>query len=421
MRRYLIIGSGPAALSAIETIRKKDLTSEVLLLSEEPYPPYSRPLISYLLAGKIEEERIFYKGRDFYERYNVCAFLGESAVELNTKDGVVYTSKGNRFSYDKLLIATGGRPIVPPIEGKGLKGVFTFTKLDDVKEIRKYLEERKAEKAVVIGGGLIGLKATEALMEWGIKITIVELSERILGLTLDRKASSILQSALEKNEVRVITENTAQELRGKENVEEVILRSGEAIPADIVLFAIGVSPAVQFLSGSGIKINRGIVVNERMETNLSNIYAAGDVVELDNILMGKKQVIAIWPNASEGGAVAGENMLGGERLFPGSFPMNSVEICGIPTISMGITEPEGNDCEVLTREDERNYKKIVIKEGKIIGAVFVGDIERVGIYCGLIKEGMDVSSFKGRLLEDDFGLIYLPKDYRKMKLEAVEL
>jgi NAD(P)H-nitrite reductase large subunit len=307
------------------------------------------------------------------------------------------------------------------VEGRDLEGVFTFTKLDDVKEIRKYLEERNVEKAVVIGGGLIGLKATEALMELGIKITIVELADRILGLTLDKKASSILQSALEREGVRVITGNTAQELRGRGKVEEVVLRSGEVIPANIVLFAIGVSPAVDFLSGSELKINRGVLVNERMETNIPNIYAAGDVVELDNILMGRKQVIAIWPNASDGGKVAGENMLGGESEFRGSFPMNSVEICGIPTISMGITEPENDDNEFLIKEKEGEYKKIVIKEGKIIGAVFVGDIERVGIYCGLIKEGIDVSSFKERLLDDDFGLIYLPKNYRKMKLEAVEL
>ena len=421
MKRYLIIGSGPAALSAIETIRKRDLTSEIFLLSKEPYPPHSRPLISYLLAGKIEEERIFYKGRDFYERYDVNAYLGERAVGLNTKEGMVYTSKSNRLSYDKLLIATGGRPIVPPVEGRDLEGIFTFTKLDDVKEIRRYLEEKKVENVVVIGGGLIGLKATEALMELGIKITIVELADRILGLTLDKKASSILQSALEREGVRVITGNTAQELRGRGKVEEVVLRSGEVIPTDIVLFAIGVSPAVDFLSGSELKVNRGVLVNERMETNIPNIYAAGDVVELDNILIGRKQVIAIWPNASDGGKVAGENMLGGESEFPGSFPMNSVEICGIPTISMGITEPENQDYEVLIKEKEGEYKKIVIKDGRIIGAVFVGNIDRVGIYCGLIKEGINVSGFKERLLDDDFGLIYLPKNYRKMKLEAVEL
>ncbi|MGC8843045.1 MAG: NAD(P)/FAD-dependent oxidoreductase [bacterium] len=421
MNRYLIIGSGPAALSAIEMIRKRDLTSEILLLSEEPYPPYSRPLISYLLAGKIEEERVFYKGKDFYEKNNVKALLGERAVELDTKEGVVRTSGGKAFAFDKLLIATGGKPIVPSIEGRELKGIFTFTKLDDVKGIGRYLGEEEVEKAVVIGGGLIGLKAMEALMEWGLKITIVELADRILGLTLDRKASSIVRSELERNGVRVITGNTAQELRGRGRIEEVMLRSGEVIPADILIFAIGVRPAVEFLSDSGIAVGRGVIVNEKMETNIPNIHAAGDVAEINNILMNSKQVIAIWPNAGEGGIVAGANMLGEEMVFRGGFPMNSVEICGIPTISMGITEPEGNDCEMLIKEENGAYKKIVIRDGKIIGAVFVGDIERVGIYCGLMKEGMDVSSFKDRLLEDDFGLIYLPREYRKMKLEAVEI
>ncbi|MGB9798209.1 MAG: NAD(P)/FAD-dependent oxidoreductase, partial [bacterium] len=310
---------------------------------------------------------------------------------------------------------------VPSIEGRELKGIFTFTKLDDVKGIGRYLGEEEVGKAVVIGGGLIGLKAMEALMEWGLKITIVELADRILGLTLDRKASSIVRSELERNGVRVITGNTAQELRGRGRIEEVMLRSGEVIPADILIFAIGVRPAVEFLSDSGIAVGRGVIVNEKMETNIPNIHAAGDVAEINNILTNSKQVIAIWPNAGEGGIVAGANMLGEEMVFRGGFPMNSVEICGIPTISMGITEPEGNDCEVLIKEENGAYKKIVIREGKMIGAVFVGDIERVGIYCGLMKEGMDVSSFKDRLLEDDFGLIYLPREYRKMKLEAVEI
>jgi len=203
MERILLIGSGPAALSAIETIRKRDSSSEILLLSEEPYPPYSRPLISYLLAGKVEEERIFYKGRDFSERNAVKALLGESAVGVDVEKGMVYSSKGKELAFSKLLIATGGKPIVPTIPGRELKGVFTFTTLDDVKAIERYLREEKVEKVVIIGGGLIGLKAMEALLEWGVKLTLVELADRILGLTLDKKASAIVQAALEEKACRL--------------------------------------------------------------------------------------------------------------------------------------------------------------------------------------------------------------------------
>lgn len=416
MERIVIIGNGPSALSAIETIRKRDDSSELVLLSEEPYPPYSRPLISYLLAGKIEEERMFYKGRDFYERYNVRAKLGESAEALDAEGGMVYSSKGEAIPFDKLLIATGGKPIVSPLPGRELKGVFTFTTIDDAKAIERYLGEEKVERVVIIGGGLIGLKAMEALLGWGVKITVVELADRILGLTLDRKASAIVQSALEREGVRIITRNTAGEIRGKGKVEEVVLRDGEILPAQMVVIAIGVAPAVQFLLDSGVKINRGIVVNERMETNIANIFAAGDVVELDNITSGRKQPIAIWPNATIGGAVAGANISGEERVFPGSFPMNSVEICEIPTISMGLTEPDEEGFEILSRSEGLNYKKVVLKEDKIVGAVFVGNIERAGIFYGLIREQVDVSSFKERLLEDDFGLIYLPKDYRQRRI-----
>lgn len=419
MERILIIGSGPAAVSAIESIRKRDSSSEILLLSEEPYPPYSRPLISYLLAGKIEEERIFYKGQDFYKRYAVQALLGESAAGVNTEKGIVYSSKGKAFSYDKLLIATGGKPIVPPVPGKELKGIFTFTTIDDTRAIERYLNEEKVEKATIIGGGLIGLKAMEALLEWGVKITLVELADRILGLTLDRKASATLQAILEKRGVRIITQNTAQEIRGREKVEEVVLRDGEILPTDLLIFAIGVAPAVQFLSDSGIKINRGIVVNEKMETNIPNVYSAGDVVELDNLTSGKRQPIAIWPNATLGGMVAGANISGDSRVLKGSFPMNSVEVCGIATISFGLTEPQEGNYEVLMKGEGLNYRKIVLRDNLIVGAVFVGNIERAGIFWGLIKEEVDVSPFKDRLLDEDFGLIYLPKDYRKRKIAEV--
>lgn len=417
MERFLIIGSGPAAVSAIEAIRGKDSKVEITLLSEEPHIPYSRPLISHLLAGKIEEERLFYKGRDFYERYGIKAYLEEPAVEVNIREGIVYSTKGRKFTYDKLLIATGGKPIIPVVEGKELKGVFTFTTLDDAKNIARYLEVEKANRVIIVGGGLIGLKATEALLEWNLNITLVELADRILSLTLDKKASNILQWRLEKESVKVITSNTVQEIRGQKKVEEVSLRSGEILPCDMLIFAIGVAPSVSFLRESGVEINRGIIVNEKMETNIPNIYAAGDVVEIKNIISNKNQPIAIWPNATEGGKVAGANMLGEDKFYHGTFPMNSVEVCGIPTISMGLTEPEGNDYKVFSKEEGINYRKVILRDNRVVGAVFVGNIERAGIFCGLIKDHLDVSLFKTRLLDDDFGLVYLPREYRKKKIE----
>lgn len=422
MKRLIIIGNGPSALSAIETIRKKDDTLEIILFSEEPYPPYSRPLISYLLAGKIEEERMFYKGRDFHEHNNIQAKLGEKVVEVDTKNARVYSSSGEVLSYDNLLIATGGKPIIPQLPGKELEGVFTFTTLDDAKGIERYMREEKVENVVIIGGGLIGLKVMEALTEWVVNVTIVELADRILSSTLDRRASAIIQSELEAKGVRIITQNTVQEVRGKKKIKEVMLKDGRVIPAEMLVFAIGVAPAVKVFLNSGLNINRGILVNQKMETNIPGIYAAGDVVETENLTTGRKQPIAIWPNATQGGSVAGANILGEERTFSGSFPMNSVEILGIPTISMGFTEPQEEGYEVFLDCEGLRYKKIVLKDGRIVGAVFVGNVERAGIFCSLIKEQVDVSPFKERLLEEDFGLVYLPKDYRQRKIsEGVRL
>lgn len=418
MNRLIIIGNGPSAVSAIETIREKDHALEIILFSEEPYPPYSRPLISYLLCRKIEEKRIFYKGRDFYEHHNVQAKVGEKVVEIDTKNGRVYSSSGDVLSYDKLLIATGGKPIIPQLPGKELKGIFTFTTLSDAKDIERYLWDEKVENVVIIGGGLIGLKVMEALTEWGVKVTIVELADRVLSSTLDRRASAILQLKLEDKGVRIITQNTVQEIRGMKKIKEVMLQDGKVIPAEMLVFAIGVAPAVEVFLNSGLKINRGILVNQKMETNIAGLYSAGDVVEMENLTTGRKQPIAIWPNATQGGSVAGANILGEERIFSGSFPMNSVEIYGIPTISMGFTEPPEEGYEVLFDCEGSRYKKIVLKDGRIVGAVLVGNVERAGIFCSLIKEQVDVSPFKERLLEEDFGLVYLPKDYRQRKISG---
>ncbi len=414
--KYLIIGNSAAAIGAIEAIRKKDKKGKIILISDEPYPAYSRPLISYLLAGKVDEEKMFYRAQSFYGENEVEALLGEQVIRIFPSGKKVKLRNGKRISFTQLLIATGGKSIVPEVKGGNLKGIFTFTAWDDAKRIKAFIDKNKVKNTTVIGGGLIGLKAAEALIELGMKVTIVELADRVLSATFDREASAIIEAALKEVNCRLIARNTVEDIQGKKGkVNSILLRNKKGLPADLIIFAIGVAPNVAVVKDSGIKINRGILVNNRMRTNLPHIYAAGDVAEAYDLLLHARRPIPIWPNAYKQGSIAGYNMSGVDKEYRGSFAMNSVELCGIPTISVGITDPKQDGYEIIRESNpaRRQYKKIVLKDNRIVGAIFINDIERAGIITGLIKDEVEVSSFKDHLMREDFGLISLPKEYRK--------
>ncbi len=415
MTHYVIVGNSVASIAAVEAIRNQDKDGVITIISDEPHLAYSRPLISYLLAGKVSEEAMFYRDRNFYKENKVEVLLGKKAITLNPKKKLVTLADKRKISFDKLLIATGGTPILPDVRDKDLEGVFTFTKWDDVERIREYIDKNKVKEVVVVGGGLIGLKTVEGLMELKIRVSIVELADRILSATFDKKASNLIESRLKKIGCRVITENTVTKIRGRKKVAGVILKNGVKLDCGMVIFAIGVVPSVEITKGTGIKINKGILVDGHMQTNIPDIYAAGDVVEGPDLIAGGTRPIAIWPNAYKQGSIAGSNMAGVPKEYVGSFAMNSVELCDLPTISVGLTDPKEEGYEVLDYYDEKNfvYKKVVLKRNTIVGAIFVNDIDRAGIYTGLIMDKVDVSSFREYLLKEDFGLLSLPKEYRK--------
>lgn len=414
--QYIIIGNGVAATSAIEIIREIDKKSKITIISDEQYVNYSRPLISYFLKRKVILKKMFFREKDFYKDNKVELILNKKAIKLDVKQKFVILSDRRKIPFDKLLITTGGTPIIPDIKGGNYQGVFTFTKFSDAQRIERYIKDNKVKQAVVIGAGLIGLKATEALVELGIKVTIVELADRILSTTFDRKASGIIEKALEKIGCRLITNNTVVEIKGKNKKTcAVILKDRKKIAAPLVIVAIGVRPNIELVKNTSIKVNKGILVDNFMQTNVKDVYAAGDCCEARDMLLNSRRTIAIWPAAARQGKIAGFNMAGRKKEYEGSFAMNSVELCGIATISAGETNSQKNNYQILEHFEPNKsvYKKIVIENKRIIGAIFVGDIERSGIYTGLIKEKVDVHSFKEQLLKEDFGLINLPKSYRK--------
>ena len=411
--KYLIIGNSIAGVSCAEAICTQDPNSNITVISDEGPLNYSRPLISYYLGKKVTKDEMSFKDFDFYEKNNVKVFLDTRVLRLDTKHNQVQLSNGKTVKFKKILIATGGKPIIPPIEGlqKIKRGIFTFTKLSDAQALIDYIQKNKIRQAVVLGAGLIGLKCTEGLVARGLRVTIVELADRILANTFDKEASLILEEALNYRGCKVIKEDTIAKvsgLRGK--ITKITLKSGEKLSTKLLILAVGVC------HNKDLVRDTSIIVNEFMETNIKNIYAAGDVAQGKDFLLRTNSVLAIWPVACRQGKIAGLNMAGEHTSHEGSFIMNSVELAGIPTISFGITNPEcKGGYEVLSKIDkeENFYRKIVLKDNRIVGAIFLGKIERSGIFSGFIKEKIDVSSFMDDLLSDDFGFLVLPAEYRK--------
>jgi NAD(P)H-nitrite reductase large subunit len=416
--RYVIIGGSAGGIGACEAIREVDPIGELALISEESFPQYSRPMISDFVSGKATFEKMKYRDDNFWQKNRVELKAGRKAVHLDLKERCVELDNEEKVGFERLLIATGGKPIVPKTEGMDKKGVFTFTTISDAERLASIV--KKNQRAVVIGGGLIGVSVAEALVKRGVAVTVVELKDRILNLILDETASRIFADIMEDSGVTIITEQTVKSIIGKFEddtvVEGVILSNGEEIPCDLVIFAIGVIPRTELVVGTDVKINRGIIVNKHMRTNVPDIYACGDVAEIYDFTFGENRVLPLWPTAHLGGKVAGYNMAGKKAEFPGGTAMSALKYFKLPVISVGLVNPtNGDENEVMIQHDTtRNvYRKVVLRQGTIVGFTLVNDIERAGVLFYLMHNQLDVKEFGSQLVSDDFSLASLPLAIRK--------
>ncbi len=417
--KYLIIGNSAGGVAAVEAIRQVDGAGEIIIISDEPYPAYSRPLISEYLAKERQLESMLFRPPDFYEKNNISTILGEKAVKLDSNAHTARLEGGRTLGWDKLLLATGGTPIVPPIPGVKLQGVFTFTTLDDAKAIDQFLNRygRKV-RAVVIGGGLIGVSVTEALIKRGIWVTIVEMKERILNTILDEEASALEHKTLTEAGAEIITGHTVASISSYLPGEAtgISLDDSQPIPCEMIVVAIGVQPRTELAADTGIKTNRGIVVDRHMATSRSDVYACGDVAEAHDFVYGENRLTPIWPNAYTGGRIAGLNMAGVPAEYKGGTAMNSMKYFGANIVSAGMVTTPDDSYEVISEKHGDIYKKIVLKDGLILGMVFSGDIEKSGIIYNLMKDRVNVNSFKEVLVSDDFSLASLPEEIWRARL-----
>lgn len=418
--KYLIIGNSAGGIGAAEAIREVDKAGTVAIVSDEPYPAYSRPLISEHLAEGRPLEKMLYRPADFYEKNKIKTVFGERVERIDFSGRTVELESGRKLVWGKLLLATGGVPIVPEMQGGDLKGVFTFTTLDDAKAVARFLRQRQGKiKAVVIGGGLIGVSATEALLKRGVEVSIVEMKDWVLNTILDEEAAALEAAALTRAGVDIITGHTLAAINGSllGEVNGVSLDDGRYIPCDMVVVAIGVRPRLDLAAGNGVKTNRGIIVDRRMATSVPGVYACGDAAEAYDFVYGENRVTPVWPNAYIGGWVAGLNMAGKKAEYEGGTALNALKYFGVNILSAGMVNPPDDGGEVLVKRGDGVYKKVIIKGGRIVGLILAGDIDKAGIIYNLMKDGVKVASFKEALLADDFGMASLPEKIWRARLE----
>lgn len=376
MKHYVIAGCGTAAIGCIEGIRSVDKDGTITVISAEHYPAYCRPLISYYLEEKTTEEKMAYRSNTFYKDNGCEIIYGAKVIEIRKENKTVLTDTGAVIPFDKLLVATGSSPFVPPMENiETVENRFSFLTLDDAKKLKETVKPDC--RVLIVGAGLIGLKCAEGLRAITENITVCDLSDHILSSILDSEDAFIVQKHLEENGIQFYLHNSVK--RFENNL--AVMQSGEEIPFDVLVTAVGVRPNITAFKNSGGACGRGIAVNERMETSLPNIYAAGDCTESLDISDGKIKIMALMPNAYLQGNTAGVNMAGGEALFNNAIPMNSIGFFGFHLMTAGTRS--GKMREYRTQD---SLKRFFFDENRLVGFVLIGNVKNAGIYTQFIRQ-----------------------------------
>ena len=324
MKQYVIIGNGVAAAGCIEGIRSVDKDSKITVVSEEDHPVYCRPLISYYLEKKTDPERMNYRSADFYKKMGCDVFYGKKSIRIDADSKKVVLDDGAELSYTEVCVATGSAPFVPSFEGLDtVEKKFSFMTLDDTFALEKAINNDS--NVLIVGAGLIGLKCAEGLHGRVASITVCDLADRVLSSILDTDCAAIVQRHLEANGIQFLLGDTA--VRFEKNLAQ--MKSGKTVEFDTLVLAVGVRANTTLIKEIGGEVNRGILVNDRMETSLESIYAAGDCTEGNDISLGQKRVLALLPNAYMQGHTAGVNMAGGNEVFGKAIPMNSIGFFGL--------------------------------------------------------------------------------------------
>lgn len=394
--KYVIIGAGVAGIEAAKAIRNQDPDGQLVMVSRDTYV-HSRCMLHKYISSERDEKGLDFTEQDFFEKYKISWIKGAEAKKICPQEKEVLLSNGETVSYDRLLIAAGADSFIPPVgELRKAANVYGLRNLSDAQAIVK--EAAGAERVLVVGSGLVGLDAAYGLLELGKKLTIVEMADRILPVQLDAHAAGEYQKRFEKAGVRFVLERKASgAVCGADGkIHKVTLDNGEEIACDFIVVAAGVRSALACVEGSGIACDRGITVDSHMRTSVPDIFAAGDIT-------GRS---GIWPNAADQGRVAGRNMCGLDSEYTDTYAIkNTINFFGLVTLCVGrILEEEGDTVRI--KEDRKQYKRIILKDGKVEGILFQGNIANAGIWQYLIKNRIDVSGIGKDIFDVNFADFY---------------
>ncbi len=408
MSKYVIIGNGVAAVGCIEGIRKFDTDGKIILISEEKHPVYCRPLISYYLEGKTDLDKMNYRSKDFYDKLNCEVLYGRTATKIDTAMKTVLLDNTVSIPYDKLCIATGSSPFIPPFDGlETVDNKFSFMTMDDMLALDNAVT--KNSRVLIIGAGLIGLKCAEGLSGKVQSITVCDLADRILSSILDSECAAVMQRNLEENNIHFMLEDSAVAFQKN----TALMKSGKTVDFDILVLAVGVRANTALVKDLGGNVNRGIIINSRMETSLNEIYAAGDCTEGNDISLGGSRVLAILPNAYMQGYCAGNNMSGGTAVFDKAIPMNSIGFFGLHAMTAGSYFSAEEGGELYEEKNAATLKRLFTRNGYLTGFILIGDIHRAGIYTSLIREQIPLDTIDFDALKKNPASTVFSQEIRK--------
>jgi nitrite reductase (NADH) large subunit len=401
MKRYVIIGNGVAGTTAAEHIRGFDKDGKIDIFTDESGLFYSRIRLPEYIAGQVEAEKLVLHNPQWYREKAIDVHLDESVHEVDPERKEIRTDKENSYPYDRLLLATGSHSFVPPIRGVEKPGVFTLRSIKDADRIRDYAVN--AKRAVLIGGGVLGLEAGNGLRQLDMAVAVVEFFPRLLPRQMDLPGAELLKMEMEAMGFSFFLGAKSQEILGEQKAEGLLLEGGETIPCDMVLISAGIRPNVNLANKLGLEVDKGVSVNDRLETQNRDVYAAGDLIQHRGVFYG------IWPASEEQGKIAGINMAGGNACYEGTVMSNRLKVVGIDLVSSGDIDVDGR-FENLVKKDEGKfiYRKLVLKDDIIVGCILLGDISGNSEFLDAMEKNKNVGPFRDELLAEGF-------DFKKLK------
>jgi nitrite reductase (NADH) large subunit len=394
--KVVVIGNGLAGTMAAKTIRELDSEAELLIFAEEKYHYYPRPNLIEFIAGKLPYERVFAFSEGWHTRQKIEIRFESPVLKIHPRSQEVELGEDRRESYDRLLIANGASSFIPPIKGAEKKGVFSLRTMDDALAILDYLENHR--QVVVIGGGLLGLEIARAIRSRGAEVEVMEFFDRLLPRQLDIQGASLLRSQIEKLGIGIRLGVATEEIIGAGEMKGIRLKGGQEVSGDLAVIAAGVRPNLALPRDAGLATDRGLVVDDRLRTSHPHVFAAGDSIQ------HRSKVYGIIPASFEQGRSVAYNILGEEKKYEGTVPANTLKVAGLFVTSVGLVNPEGEGFKEVKKEkkEEGIYKKIILQDGVLVGAIWMGTKKGVNEIARAVSAKTKISQWINNLLDDSF-------------------